>query len=247
MRDWLAAGRVRVDGVVVRRGDAEIGVHARVTVGAAAPAFPSALRLVYEDADLLVVDKPPGLLTVATERERRRTAYRMLSDYVAAQGRAARVFIVHRLDRETSGLLVFAKSAAVKRHLQAQFAARAVERGYVAVVEGRVRDDHGTLRDRVVEDPTTLRVRIGPGGREAITEYRVRERRARSTVLELRLRTGRRGQIRAQLAALGHPIVGDGAFGAQTDPRRRLCLHAAVLGFTDAGGRRLRFTSEAPF
>jgi 23S rRNA pseudouridine1911/1915/1917 synthase len=247
MRDWLAAGRVRVDGVVVRRGDAEIGVDARVTVGAAAPAFPSALRLVHEDADLLVVDKPSGLLTVATERERRRTAYRMLSDYVAAQGRAARVFIVHRLDRETSGLLVFAKSAAVKRHLQAQFAARAVERGYVAVVEGRVRDDHGTLRDRVVEDPTTLRVRIGPGGREAITEYRVRERRARSTVLELRLRTGRRGQIRAQLAALGHPIVGDGAFGAQTDPRRRLCLHAAVLGFTDAGGRRLRFTSEAPF
>ena len=247
MRDWLAAGRVRVDGIVVRRGDAEIGVDARVTVGAAAPAFPSALRLVHEDADLLVVDKPSGLLTVATERERRRTAYRMLSDYVAAQGRAARVFIVHRLDRETSGLLVFAKSASVKRQLQAQFAARTVERGYVAVVEGRVREERGTLRDRVVEDPITLRVRTDTGGREAITEYRVRERHARSTVLELRLRTGRRGQIRAQLAALGHPIVGDGAFGAQTDPRRRLCLHAAVLGFTDAGGRRLRFTSEAPF
>src|SRR5439155_16694282 len=130
---------------------------------------------------------------------------------------------------------------------QAQFAARAVERGYVAVVEGRVRDDAGTLRDRIVEDPTTLRVRAGRGGgREAVTEYRGRERRARSTVLELRLRTGRRGQIRAQLAALGHPIVGDRAFGATTDPVRRICLHAAVLGFTDARGRARRFTSAPP-
>jgi 23S rRNA pseudouridine1911/1915/1917 synthase len=247
MRGWLASGRVRVDGVVVRRAGAEVAADARVTLGATAPPFPSALRLVHEDTDLIVVDKPPGLLTVATERESRRTAYRLVSDYVAAQTRAARIFIVHRLDRETSGLLVFAKSPALKRHLQAQFAARAVERGYVAIVEGSVRDDAGTLRDRLVEDPTTLRVRTAPSGREAITEYRVRERRARATVLELRLRTGRRRQIRAQLAALGHPIVGDRAFGARTDPRRRLCLHAAVLGFTDARGRRLRFTSPAPF
>jgi len=249
---------VRVDGVVVGRGDADVPDAARVTLGAPAPSFPSALRLVHEDDDLLVVEKPPGLLTIGTARERERTLYRLLSDYVratphrraspsAAARTATRLFIVHRLDRETSGLLVFAKSAAVKRALQAQFAARAVERGYVAVVEGRVRDDAGTLRDRIVEDPTTLRVRAGRGGgREAVTEYRVRERRARSTVLELRLRTGRRGQIRAQLAALGHPIVGDRAFGATTDPVRRVCLHAAVLGFTDARGRARRFTSAPP-
>jgi 23S rRNA pseudouridine1911/1915/1917 synthase len=211
------------------------------------------LRLVHEDEDLLVVDKPPGLLTVATERERERTAYRLLFDYVAGQagrtprGMPPRLFIVHRLDRETSGLLVFAKSAAVKRRLQAQFAARTVERGYVAVVEGRVRDDAGVLRDHIVTDPTTLRVRTARGGREAITEYRVRERRARSTVLELRLRTGRRGQIRIQLAALRHPIVGDRAFGATSDPVRRVCLHAAVLGFVDTHGRARRFTSPAPF
>jgi 23S rRNA pseudouridine1911/1915/1917 synthase len=190
---------------------------------------------------------------VATERERERTAYRLLFDYVAGQagrtprGMPPRLFIVHRLDRETSGLLVFAKSAAVKRRLQAQFAARTVERGYVAVVEGRVRDDAGVLRDHIVTDPTTLRVRTARGGREAITEYRVRERRARSTVLELRLRTGRRGQIRIQLAALGHPIVGDRAFGATSDPVRRVCLHAAVLGFVDTHGRARRFTSPAPF
>jgi 23S rRNA pseudouridine1911/1915/1917 synthase len=247
MRGWLAAGRVRVEGVVVRRGDAEVAGDARVSLGRAAVPFPSVLRLVYEDDELLVVDKPAGLLTVATERERERTAYRLLFDYVSGEPGHARLFIVHRLDRETSGLLVFAKSAAVKRALQAQFAARTVERGYVAVVEGRVRDDAGTLRDRVIEDPTTLRVRTARGGREAITEYRVRERRPLSTVIELRLRTGRRGQIRAQLAALGHPIVGDRAFGARTDPLRRVCLHASVLGFTDAHGRARRFTSPQRF
>jgi 23S rRNA pseudouridine1911/1915/1917 synthase len=253
MRGWLASGRVRVDGVVVRRGATDVAPAARISLGAAAPLFPSALRLVHEDEDLLVIDKPAGLLTVATERERERTAYRLLFEYVSAQTRGTsrvarpRLFIVHRLDRETSGLLVFAKSATVKARLQAQFAARSVERGYVAVVEGRVRDDAGVLRDHVVTDPTTLRVRTARGGREAITEYRVRERRARSTVLELRLRTGRRGQIRAQLASLGHPIVGDCAFGATSDPLRRVCLHAAVLAFVDARGHARRFTSPPPF
>jgi 23S rRNA pseudouridine1911/1915/1917 synthase len=241
---------VRVEGVVVRRGDADVPAGARVTLGAPAPPFPAALRLVHEDDDLLVVDKPPGLLTIATEREHERTVYRLLFDYVAAQGGATtrpRLFVVHRLDRETSGLLVFAKSAAVKRALQAQFAARRVERGYVAIVEGRVRDDAGTLRDRVAEDSVSLRVRISPRGREAITEYRVLERRGHTTRLELSLRTGRRGQIRAQLAARGHPIVGDRTFGARSDPLGRVCLHAAVLGFTDARGHARRFGSRPAF
>ena len=238
---------MRVNGAVVRRGDAEVAPADRVTLGAPPATFPPALRLVHEDDDLIVVDKPAGLLTIATERERQRTAYRMLADYVAAQpGR--RLFIVHRLDRETSGLLVFAKSFPVKRALQAQFEARTVERGYVAVVEGRVAAAAGTLRARVAEHPRTLRVRTTrPGaGREAVTRYRVLERRAQSTVLELTLETGRRGQIRAQLAALGHPIVGDGAFGSRRDPVRRVCLHAARLGFVDGTGHAVQFESPAP-
>ena len=238
--------------MVLRRGDVEVAPNARIVLAPPAPRFPAALRLVHEDDDVIVVDKPPGLLTVATERERERTVYRLLFDYVRAgrrrgSGSAPRLFVVHRLDRETSGLLVFAKSAAVKAALQAQFAARTVERGYVALVEGRVRAESGTLRERIAEDPTTLRVRASHRGREAVTEYRVRERRADTTVLELRLRTGRRGQIRAHLATLGHPIAGDRAFGATTDPFGRVCLHAAVLGFSHPSGGRLRFTSTPPF
>jgi 23S rRNA pseudouridine1911/1915/1917 synthase len=237
---------VRVNGEVVRRGDVEVASGDRVALGAAPAAFPPALRLVHEDDDLIVIDKPAGLLTIATEQERQRTAYRMLADYVAAQPGRGRIFIVHRLDRETSGLLVFAKSPGVKRALQEQFEARTVQRVYLAVVEGRVAAEAGTLRARVAEDPRTLRVHTSRRGREAVTRYRVLERRARSTVLELTLETGRRGQIRAQLAALGHPVVGDDAFGSRRDPVRRVCLHAARLGFLDGTGRAIRFESPAP-
>jgi 23S rRNA pseudouridine1911/1915/1917 synthase len=237
---------VRVNGQVVRRGDGKLASDDRVTLGPPAAVFPPALRLIHEDDDLIVVDKPAGLLTIATERERHRTAYRMLRDYVAAQPGRRRLFIVHRLDRETSGLLVFAKSEPVKRALQAQFEARTVERVYIAVVEGRVALDSGTLRARVGEDPRSLRVRATWRGREALTRYRVLERRARSTVLEITLETGRRGQIRAQLASIGHPIVGDAEFGSRRDPIRRVCLHATRLGFLDATRRARTYGSLPP-
>jgi len=237
---------VRVNGEVIRRGAVAVTATDRVTLGAPPATFPPALRLVHEDDDLIVIDKPAGLLTIATERERQRTAYRMLREYVAAQPGRRRLFIVHRLDRETSGVLVFAKSEPVKRALQAQFEARTVERVYVAVVEGRVAAAEGTLRARVSEDPRSLRVRAGQRGREAVTRYRVLERRAHATVLEISLETGRRGQIRAQLAGLGHPIVGDAEFGSRRDPIRRVCLHAVRLGFLDGTGRARTYESPAP-
>src|SRR5213594_1514602 len=189
VKQWLEASRVRVDGAVVRHGSVAIGDHARVELTAPPPPeCPQPLRLVHEDTALLVVDKPAGLLTIATERERERTAYRLLRDWVQAGQPPRRPFIVHRLDRETSGLLVFAKSIRAKRRLQAQFEAREVERIYVAVVEGRVRDDRGVLASRLLQD-RGLRVRAGAGGRDAITHYRVHERRGDTTVLELSLGT----------------------------------------------------------
>ncbi|MBI3826901.1 MAG: RNA pseudouridine synthase [Candidatus Rokubacteria bacterium] len=247
IKGWLEAGRVSVDGRVVRRGDVVVTDGARVTLGEPPAQFPSSLHLVHEDDDLLVVDKPAGLLTIATERERDRTAYRMLREYVHALPGRVRLFIVHRLDRETSGLLVFAKSPEAKRRLQAQFEARTVERGYVAVVDGRVAASGGTLGGLLHEDRARrVRPGRGPGAREAITRYRVLERRRGSTVLELTLETGRRGQIRAQLAALGHPITGDRAYGSRRDPIRRLCLHATRLGFTSPRGGRMAFESRIP-
>ena len=249
LKQWLAASRVRVNGAVVVRGDVEISAGDRVELKSPASATgPAPLRLVYEDDDILVVDKPAGLLTIATESERERTAYRLLRDWVARRGtRAARLFIVHRLDRETSGLLVFAKSVAAKQHLQGQFAARTAERVYVALVEGVVPRDEGSLTSRLVED-RALRVRVAArgGGREAITRYRVLERRRAATLLELALVTGRRAQIRAQLAAAGHPIAGDAQYGSRTDPMGRLALHATRLAFTHPRGGRASFESPPP-
>jgi 23S rRNA pseudouridine1911/1915/1917 synthase len=253
LRQWLTHGRVSVNGRVARDGRAPVAAGDRVTLGSrgagrspARPALPAGISLVHEDDAILVVDKPAGLLTIATDRERERTAYRLVWDYLAARRPPRRPFVVHRLDRDTSGLIVFAKSPAAKRALQAQFAARSAERRYVAVVAGRVRSSSGTLETRLVQDER-LRVRSGPEGREAITRYRVLGRRGDTTVLELELGTGRRRQIRVQLAELGHPILGDRDHGGRRDPSGRLALHACRLGFTHpATGQPVRFESAAP-
>jgi 23S rRNA pseudouridine1911/1915/1917 synthase len=253
LREWIQSGRVTVNAAPVRDVRATVAESDRVALGARGPSaragpapFPAALRLVHEDEDLLVIHKPPGLLTIATERERERTAYRLIWDYLAAQRPPRRPFIVHRLDRDTSGLVVVAKSPEAKRHLQAQFEARTAERDYVAVVEGRVRAAAGTLESRLLEE-WTLRVRPGASGKLAVTHYQVLRRRHDTTVLALHLGTGRRHQIRVQLAESGHPIAGDRAHGSRRDPFGRLALHACRLGFEHpATGQRVSFESAPP-
>jgi 23S rRNA pseudouridine1911/1915/1917 synthase len=256
LRAWLVAGRVRVGGEIVREPRTPVGPGDRVTLGPPPPpALAAPLRLVHEDDDLLVIEKPPGLLTIGTERERERTAYRMVWAYLKGARPPRRPFIVHRLDRETSGLLVVAKTPEAQGRLQGQFAAGQAERRYVAIVEGVVKADEGMLRDVLVEE-RSLRVRPAdpdrppPKGRRAriaITWYRVLERRADVTRLELRLGTGRRHQIRVQLAKLGHPVLGDARHGARRDPLRRLCLHATRLGFRHPdSGAPIAFDSPPP-
>jgi 23S rRNA pseudouridine1911/1915/1917 synthase len=256
LRAWLVAGRVRVGGEIVRDPRTPVAAADRVTLGPAPPpALAAPLRLIHEDEALLVIEKPPGLLTIGTEHERERTAYRMVWAYLKGARPPRRPFIVHRLDRETSGLLVVAKTPEAQRHLQAQFFSGTAERRYVAIVEGVVTANEGTLRDVLVEE-RSLRVRPAdprrppPRGRRAriaITRYRVIERRADVTRVALRLGTGRRHQIRVQMAKLGHPVVGDGRHGARRDPLRRLCLHATRLGFRHPDtGAPVEFDSAPP-
>jgi 23S rRNA pseudouridine1911/1915/1917 synthase len=245
---WVATGRVRINGQVVRRGDVELRAGDTVELGMPVPRLAGSLRRLHEDDDLIVVDKPSGLLTIATERERERTVYRMLTGDRATHAER-RLYIVHRLDRETSGLICFAKSVAAKRALQAQFADRSATRIYVAVVEGRVTQDEGVLKARLYED-RSLRVRTTTNrraSRDAITRYRVLERRGETSLLELSLITGRRAQIRVQLAQAGHPILGDRGYGSRRDPLRRLCLHATRLEFRHPrGGQAVTFESAPP-
>ena len=191
------------------------------------------IRIVFEDDSVIVVDKPAGLLTMATDREKVNTVYAALRAELNGRRPAEKVFIVHRLDREASGLLVFAKSIEAKEYLQNQFKDHSAGRQYVAVVEGRVTPDKFTIRSYLAEN-AALRVYSTPrssAGKLAVTHVNVLKRNPRATVLEVKLETGRKHQIRVHLAERGHPIIGDKTYGSGRNPFHRIALHGAHLEF----------------
>lgn len=252
LKQMVSAGRVTVDGSPAGRLDLRLSPGAVVEVGARArvlASLPTGLEMVHEDGDVLVVVKGHGLLTMATATERERTAYAYLTAYVESREPRARVFIVHRLDREASGLLVFARTASAKSGLQEQFRAHTVERLYAALVEGRPKVDSGVIDLPLLENDKSGRVHVAAAGagRDARTHFRVIEGGADCSLLEVRLETGRKHQIRVHLQAIGHPIVGDTVYGSKVTGLDRLALHARTLGFVHPRtGEAMRFESEVP-
>lgn len=249
VKGLLSRRQVLVDGEVVTRFDAPLAPGQRVellpkdSAGAAELPFP----ILYEDTGLIAVDKPAGLLSMGNERERRRTAYRAVSDYVKAREPGRRIFIVHRLDRDTSGVLVFAKDEKLKRALQDNWENVVKKRGYLATVEGTLPQREGMVRSYLHETATHL-VYSGPRGRqakEAVTRYRMVAENRGYTLAAVEIDTGRKNQIRVHMQDLGCPIAGDRQYGAQTDPMGRLALHADVLVLTDPRTRRA-LTLRAP-
>ncbi|MBI2095763.1 MAG: RluA family pseudouridine synthase [Candidatus Omnitrophica bacterium] len=241
IRQVLKYGSVRVNGRVVTSHRHALEAGDLVDLLSEKEAFTARLRarldfpLVYEDEAILVVDKPPGLLTMGTDRRREQTLYFKLTDYVRAKspdGRG-RVFIVHRLDRESSGLLVFAKSEKTKRALQENWD-RAVKK-YYAITEGVPAKKEGVIESHLVEDAFKRVYSSAPKrsrrSKHAVTRYRVFRQNGRYALLDVTLETGRKNQIRVHLSDLGHPIAGDAKYGARTDPIGRLALHAYYLSF----------------
>lgn len=207
------------------------------------------IEVVYEDDSIIVIDKPAGMLTMATETERTRTAYAILRAYLNHKRPAEKLFIVHRLDREASGLLVFAKTPESKERLQNQFKDHSAGRRYVAVVEGRVREDALSIQSYLAEN-AAYRVYSTPNrkvGKLAVTHVKVLRRSAKTSLVEVRLETGRKHQIRVQLAERGHPIVGDKVYGGRLDPIGRLALHGVRLELRHpATGAQKSFVSAYP-
>ena len=231
IKQTLQQGRVTVNGIPTRQFDLALEPGDRIVITRES-AFelqkPCPLPILFQDDFLIVIDKPFGLLTVATEKEKTRTAFVLLNDYLerSKQGRA---FVVHRLDRDTSGVLLFARTAEARDHLQATW--EEVSKTYYALVEGTPPESEGIIESFLTEG-RDLRVRITPESEEskkAITHYRLLSRDGPFSRLEVRLGTGRKHQIRVQLASLGCPIVGDSFYGARTDPLARLGLHAWKL------------------
>lgn len=211
--------------------------------------LPGRLEILYEDADLLVIHKPEGLLTVATLDERERTAFAFLRDHVRKSNSRQKLFVVHRLDKLASGILVFAKSEKVKSLLQGVFSRHEIRRKYWAIVEGVVEKNRGTIRSHLAEDKS-LRVHSTEDearGKSAVTHFRVLRRFRNLTALEVTLETGRKNQIRVHLSEMGYPIVGDRAYGSTQNPLGRLGLHAFHLGFTHPiRGTPLAFETDPP-
>lgn len=209
----------------------------------------SGIRVFFEDADIIVIYKPPNLLSIASEAEQERTAYHQLTEHVRGGNpmARARVWIVHRLDKETSGLMVFAKTPEAKETLQ--YGWEEAEKRYEAVVEGRLKTKSGTFESDLDETNPYKVFSVAPSEltRHAVTHFRVlAETQARSLV-ELTLETGRRHQIRLQLAEAGCPIIGDKKYGAKSNPAKRLGLHSSSLKFPHpVTGQSMQFTSPLP-
>ena len=254
VRQWLQLGLVHVNDRSITRfnhalqaGDA-VSIRAKKEALAGA-LLPPAIKALFEDAALIVIEKPEGLLSMASASERRKTAYAMLTDYVRRGNPRSpeRVWIVHRLDREASGLMGFAKTEVAKRALQSRW--HEADKRYLAVVEGCPPADQGVWTSHL-DESSSFKVFSAPPSertRRATTIYRVLKRNATRTLIELKLETGRRHQIRVHLADAKCPIIGDRKYGDGTDPARRLGLHASSLQFQHpSSGELLRWESPLP-
>ena len=210
---------------------------------------PKGLEIMYEDRDLLVVNKSNGLLTVGTDREKDKTAYALLNNYVQKGNPRSknRVFIVHRLDRDTSGILVFAKSEKAKRYLQENWAS--FDKIYFAVVNGKLKDKEGIITSYLLENKAHRMYSVNDSakGKLSKTGYKVVKESKRFSLLEINLFTGRKNQIRVHLSEKGHPVAGDKMYGNANKGIKRLALHAASITilhpFTK---KKMVFESNAP-
>ena len=221
------------------------------------------LRVIYEDDALIVVEKKNGLLTVPyNPKSSEMTAYSILKDYVRKQSNRNTIHVVHRLDRETSGVLVFAKSPELQEYMRTYWRQLVTKRTYVALVEGKLEKKEGTITSWLTEDQHTMMVyssQTDNGGQKAVTHYKmVKESRAQSieedvaadySLVELNLETGRTNQIRVHMQSIGHPVIGDRKYGHGNEysPVDRLCLHAKVLEFIHPmTEKKVRFEAAAP-
>ncbi|AJS61581.1 RluA family pseudouridine synthase [Paenibacillus sp. IHBB 10380] len=207
------------------------------------------LRIMYEDDDIIVINKESGLLSIASPQENEVTAYRQLTTYVREKNPNHRIFVVHRLDRDTSGVMMFAKSEEIQQKLQNSWQDMVKERTYVALVEGKIKRPTGTIKSWLKENSTfKMYSSIHPNeGQLAITHYKVVQSNSHFSLLEVNLETGRKNQIRVHMQDIGHSVVGDKKYGAKTKAIGRLGLHAQVLAFEHpTKGEVMTFKTDTP-
>lgn len=254
VKKWLKFGHLMINGVITNAFDAPVAPGDWVELNLTRPyaVFRNPrMQMVYEDDDIIVVNKGYGLLSVGTGSLKKEiTAYQILKDYVKSVNPANKIFVVHRLDRATSGLMMFAKHPEAQEAMQHNWNNMVIDRKYVAVVEGYVKQDEGEIRSYLGE---TSKYEVystqepGEGLKLATTRYKVLARGHGYSLVEFSLDTGRKNQIRVHAKDLGHPIVGDRKYGAKASPIGRLALHARTLRFAHPITRRdMKFETPVP-
>ncbi len=253
LRRMIQAGRVRINNVVARSASQTVEASDQLTTEDrpsinSQPPRASALPVVYEDDDILVANKPAGLLTATNAREKRQTLLALVREHVQARHPRAQVGLIHRLDRDAAGLLVFSKNHRAYLSLKQQFLEHTVRRQYEAIVHGVPKEPSGRIESRLVEraDGTVHATREFGKGELAISHYEVIKSAGKSARVKIVLETGKKHQIRVHLSSIGHPIVGDPLYGPDSDSPP-LMLAATQLGFAHPrDGRPMKFEIEPP-
>lgn len=255
VKSWLKHGQIMVDGQVTTGFDTPVapGAEVKVNMSRAFVRFRHPrLRLLYEDDDVIVVEKGYGLLSVGIpnpSKKKIESAYDILRDYLKRKDPRNKLFVVHRLDRDTSGVMMFAKTEEAQETLRHNWNNYVLERLYVALLEGFVKDDEGMIKSRLTEN-SQYKVYSTPNedeGRLAVTRYKVAGRGHGLSLVEFTLDTGRKNQIRVHASEMGHPIMGDRKYGASQSRLGRLCLHAKTLRFAHPVTRKdMYFESPVP-
>ncbi len=253
IKSWLRHGQMRIDGTVTTIFNAAVAPGAKVEVNLGRPFVTlrnPRLQLVYEDDDVIVINKGYGLLSVGTQSHRKEeSAYSILRDYVKTQDPRNKLYVVHRLDRDTSGLMMFAKSEEAQETLRHNWNNMVLDRLYVALLEGYVKEDSGFVKSRLAENSqfVVYSTENPEEGKLALTRFRVLKRGNGLSLVEFSLDTGRKNQIRVHASEMGHPISGDRKYGARESRLNRLCLHARTLRFAHPVTRKdMRFELPVP-
>lgn len=252
VKDFLKYNQVMVNGTVTRQFDLELKAGDTVLVNTTREfqmLRNPRLSIVYEDDDIIVVNKGYGLLSVGTDKIKTGTAYSILRDYLKRIDPRNKLFIIHRLDQHTSGLMMFAKNVKAKEAMQHNWNNMVLERRYVAVVEGKLEPSEGEVRSYLAENSVheVYSTDNPEEGQPALTLYRSLRCANGYTLVELQLETGRKNQIRVHMKDLGHPIAGDRKYGAKTSPIHRLALHAMTLRFAHPVTRAdMNFSTPLP-
>lgn len=252
VKDFLKHRQVMVDNAVTTQWNQPLrpGSIVKVNTSREFQTFKNPrLKIVYEDDHIIVVNKGYGLLSIGTDTKSTGTAYSILRDYLKRQDPRNKIFVVHRLDQHTSGLMMFAKTIEAKEAMQHNWNNMVIERRYIAIVEGAIKPATGTVDSYLAENVAheVYSTDDHEAGKRAVTHYTTLSSRGRYSMVELQLATGRKNQIRVHMHDLGHPIVGDRRYGAGQSPIHRLALHAQTLRFIHPITRRdMNFTSPIP-